>query len=467
MKRRKREPVALLLAAAESRVPASVPPAVVGRKGLRHFAIRVSKKVQEKTRANSSTTYIEIADELIAEEKDSNSNSNSNNNMHVTIDEKNIRRRVYDSLNVLIALGAIRRTLSTDTSGTTCNGASTGISTSGDKKCIRWVGLQSEECARIRDEVGRIRTVLRKKKERLKAIEEQVRALDRLVARNRAARTSSTAFFLSSGADTESEQSNGGGNNTINNNTIKLPFLVLATHRSTFVNIDAADAANRIVNLALNRDFTIMDDREILRKLKLEPDINLNMHGSMIETGNINSINSNINVRSTPTFPTGLMSNPATPPSARRRRVVSGSGGSGHFLPLGVMYSPSKSLSLTSTPRRNFLATPPRFPAMVMDTEHDVLGFTSFPVAPVAPVAGHRRILPLPPPPPPSDDDHSSSSQYQYRNSNSNNLLKRVLVPNLNNTSNIIPTNNNNNNSSHNTPTYRGGSGSLLGLSRI
>lgn len=77
-------------------------------KGLRHFSAKVCAKVEEK----GSTSYNEVADELVHE-------------IGLELgkfDHKNIRRRVYDALNVLMAIDIIRK----------------------DKKEIRWLGLPNE-----------------------------------------------------------------------------------------------------------------------------------------------------------------------------------------------------------------------------------------------------------------------------------------------------------------------------------
>ncbi|CAB1346475.1 unnamed protein product [Coregonus sp. 'balchen'] len=63
-------------------------------KGLRHFSMKVCEKVQKK----GVTTYNEVADELVAEFSAAD-NHISPNDSHV-YDQKNIRRRVYDALNV-------------------------------------------------------------------------------------------------------------------------------------------------------------------------------------------------------------------------------------------------------------------------------------------------------------------------------------------------------------------------------
>lgn len=80
-------------------------------KGLRHFSLKVCEKVKLK----GSTTYNEVADELVNEEIQNTSFDTTN------CDQKNIRRRVYDALNVLMALQIISK----------------------DKKEIRWIGLPS------------------------------------------------------------------------------------------------------------------------------------------------------------------------------------------------------------------------------------------------------------------------------------------------------------------------------------
>lgn len=77
-------------------------------KGLRHFSMKVCEKVQEK----GKTTYNEVADDLVTEEL-------KNNSYDTNCDQKNIRRRVYDALNVLMAINVISK----------------------DKKEIRWIGL--------------------------------------------------------------------------------------------------------------------------------------------------------------------------------------------------------------------------------------------------------------------------------------------------------------------------------------
>jgi hypothetical protein len=93
---------------------AAATPASTDKKGLRSFSGQVCQKVRDK----KTTTYNEVADELV---KDF---AMSELNEELKYDEKNIRRRVYDALNVLMALDIISK----------------------DKKSISWRGFPSCIC---------------------------------------------------------------------------------------------------------------------------------------------------------------------------------------------------------------------------------------------------------------------------------------------------------------------------------
>uniref|UniRef100_A0A453FDC8 E2F/DP family winged-helix DNA-binding domain-containing protein n=1 Tax=Aegilops tauschii subsp. strangulata TaxID=200361 RepID=A0A453FDC8_AEGTS len=85
--------------------------------GLREY----SKIVCEKVEAKGRTTYNEVADEIYSELK-------SMAHIGQGFDEKNIRRRVYDAFNVLIALRVIAK----------------------EKKEIRWMGLSNYRYEKIK-----------------------------------------------------------------------------------------------------------------------------------------------------------------------------------------------------------------------------------------------------------------------------------------------------------------------------
>lgn len=69
--------------------------------GLRHFSLQVCKKVEEK----GQTTHNEVADELVQEIMEERQRTGS----ELHYDEKNIRRRVYDAINVLMAMDIISK----------------------------------------------------------------------------------------------------------------------------------------------------------------------------------------------------------------------------------------------------------------------------------------------------------------------------------------------------------------------
>lgn len=147
------------------------------RKGLRHFAVRVSRKVEEK----SVTTYNEVADELVVEEKEIKQQEMESGGKAAAalqkkltksgslVDEKNIRRRVYDSLNVLMAMGIIEK----------------------DKKLISWRGLAMarsggghREVASMQLSIEKSNKALALKRARFIELEEQATTLAGLIRRN-------------------------------------------------------------------------------------------------------------------------------------------------------------------------------------------------------------------------------------------------------------------------------------------
>uniref|UniRef100_A0A8C2LA72 Transcription factor n=1 Tax=Cyprinus carpio TaxID=7962 RepID=A0A8C2LA72_CYPCA len=120
-------------------------------KGLRHFSMKVCEKVQRK----GVTTYNEVADELVAEFS-SGDNHISPNDAHV-YDQKNIRRRVYDALNVLMAMNIISK----------------------EKKEIKWIGLptnSAQECQNLEVERQRRLERIKQKQSQLQELILQVRS---------------------------------------------------------------------------------------------------------------------------------------------------------------------------------------------------------------------------------------------------------------------------------------------------
>ncbi|XP_057462129.1 transcription factor-like protein DPB isoform X4 [Actinidia eriantha] len=118
-------------------------------RGLRQFSMKVCEKVESKGR----TTYNEVADELVAEFADPSHSLTSPDQQQY--DEKNIRRRVYDALNVLMAMDIISK----------------------DKKEIQWRGLPQTSLNNIEElksERLGLRSRIDKKTAYLQELEEQV-----------------------------------------------------------------------------------------------------------------------------------------------------------------------------------------------------------------------------------------------------------------------------------------------------
>jgi hypothetical protein len=126
-------------------------------KGLRHFSMKVCEKVESK----GTTSYNEVADELVAELKDGTMEDG------ICYDEKNIRRRVYDAINVLMALDIIAK----------------------EKKAIIWRGFPTSRSAaqqaqRLQGEQYALLGELGRKASYLSELVEQQKALKHLLERN-------------------------------------------------------------------------------------------------------------------------------------------------------------------------------------------------------------------------------------------------------------------------------------------
>ena len=127
-------------------------------KGLRHFSMKVCEKVKLK----GITTYNEVADELVYEYCDLNSSATKETNFahaspldYWSYDQKNVRRRVYDALNVLMAMNIISKA----------------------KKEIKWIGLpcnKKQECQDLEIEKKKKQEIVNFKKDHLKNLISEV-----------------------------------------------------------------------------------------------------------------------------------------------------------------------------------------------------------------------------------------------------------------------------------------------------
>ncbi|XP_057207707.1 transcription factor Dp-2 isoform X2 [Triplophysa rosa] len=189
-------------------------------KGLRHFSMKVCEKVQKK----GTTSYNEVADELVAEFTHASSLIPTDS----VYDQKNIRRRVYDALNVLMAMNIISK----------------------EKKEIRWIGLptnSAQECRNLELEKQKRLERIRQKRAQLEELVLQQIAFKNLVQRNQA-----------SEASAQSPPPPG--------SVIQLPFIILNTDVRTVIDCSiSSDKCEYLFNF--DNTFEIHDDIEILKRM--------------------------------------------------------------------------------------------------------------------------------------------------------------------------------------------------------
>ncbi|KAM3931723.1 transcription factor Dp-2 isoform 1-T1 [Leptodactylus fuscus] len=189
-------------------------------KGLRHFSMKVCEKVQTK----GTTSYNEVADELVAEFTSSAGQLPSDS----AYDQKNIRRRVYDALNVLMAMNIISK----------------------EKKEIKWIGLPSnsvQECENLEIEKQRRIERIKQKSAQLQELLLQQIAFKHLVQRNQQnEQLSQTPPAV--------------------NSTIKLPFIIVNTSKKTVIDCSiSSDKFEYLFNF--DNAFEIHDDIEVLKRM--------------------------------------------------------------------------------------------------------------------------------------------------------------------------------------------------------
>ena len=188
-------------------------------KGLREFSLKVSEKVKQK----GTTTYTEVAEELISESLPAAQYLTTQQH---SLEQKNVRRRVYDALNVLMAVNVIRR----------------------DKKTVRWVGIPTteiQECKELQEEKARLVARIAEKEKELKKLALQKVVFHKLVERNRSESFSATAE---------------------NENVVRLPYITVSTDNSTVIDCSISRDKKEYL-FSFDRAFQIHDDLEVLLRL--------------------------------------------------------------------------------------------------------------------------------------------------------------------------------------------------------
>merc|ERR1712087_460517 len=145
-------------------------------------------------------------------------------------DEKNIRRRVYDALNVLMAM---------------------------EKKNIMWRGLPTnteQEGSRLTMEVNCRKERLDKKRLHLQELLTQQISFKNLIHRNR------TPDQLPEAATKQPQQ---------DNDKIPLPFIIVNSRKETVIDCGMAEDKQEIF-FNFSAPFEIHDDNEILKRMSMQ-----------------------------------------------------------------------------------------------------------------------------------------------------------------------------------------------------
>ncbi|KAI9139418.1 E2F/DP family winged-helix DNA-binding domain-containing protein [Paraphysoderma sedebokerense] len=255
-------------------------PGSKGKCGLAHFSKQVLDKVKQRTVDNGFTTYQEVADELVTE--------STADSVDAARDSKNVRRRVYDALNVLLALDVISRD---------------------EQKNIQWIappkcGDDLSDSREMSDEAqsnddGNIgnrsqgrrkrRKVEREDSIAVEALTELQREYDSLLQElaterkmlaERTLRKSQlqSLILLNSERDHLSEQLQEHTNQCIDisistlssshHDKVSLPFLLVSCNKDTKVTIEVSEEEDEY-NFSFSSPFKIYDDAEIIRYLNI------------------------------------------------------------------------------------------------------------------------------------------------------------------------------------------------------
>lgn len=194
--------------------------------------LNYSLQVCEKVKLKGTTTYNEVADELVAEFSADPIASRAAftggflPGDQEPFDQKNIRRRVYDALNVLMAMNIISK----------------------EKKEIKWIGLPTnaaQECTDLETEREKRLERIAVKKQQLRDLLLQQIAFKNLVKRNRQVVPPPAS-----------------------NAVISLPFIVVNTDKKTVIDCSISnDKTEYLFNF--DSTFEIHDDIEVLKRMGL------------------------------------------------------------------------------------------------------------------------------------------------------------------------------------------------------
>ena len=233
------------------------------QKGLRHFSLKVCEKVEQQ----GVTTYNNVADELVADlsnelfdddddEAEAANESTSGKKRKVAYDEKNVRRRVYDALNVLTAMGIIVK----------------------EKKKITWIGLPggvSQTVGKLADDKKAREQRLKEKRTHLQELLVYVVALKNLKQRNIAAITATSTATPAATPASPSTTTPSLPNSTAPPNAlsllhdhIPLRFVLIKTDASHIVHLSVSPDQTEL-QCDVSGPFILHDESEVLKGMGL------------------------------------------------------------------------------------------------------------------------------------------------------------------------------------------------------
>jgi transcription factor Dp-1 len=172
-------------------------------------------------------------------------------------DEKNIRRRVYDALNVLMAMDIISK----------------------EKKEIRWKGLPSHAQPDLDLEVlqrdkRRLEQSLQRKREHLQELIMQRIAFQRLIRRNTAREEAvAAAAAAAAAAHSQAAAAGPGAGPGLGMDEearkIPLPFIIINTGSQTVIQCEMTEDRSDVF-FNFSAPFEINDDNEVLKRMELQ-----------------------------------------------------------------------------------------------------------------------------------------------------------------------------------------------------
>ncbi|CAG8657731.1 45342_t:CDS:2 [Gigaspora margarita] len=203
-------------------------------KGLRHF----SKQVCDKVELKGVTTYNEVADEL---SEDFAAHMQEHGGQKV--DQKNIRRRVYDALNVLMAMDIIAK----------------------DKKEIRWLGLPGQKNnTNLASSSATTEAEIERQKSEIRILEQQNRRLSKQVDEAK------VAFQYKIASRNKQRHDPYKVTNKVKSEKLYLPFKLIRCPRGTvFSTQSGEDGVSQILSFQPHQP-NILEDVHILQYIGMD-----------------------------------------------------------------------------------------------------------------------------------------------------------------------------------------------------